>query len=263
MLRFIRRVLLVILIVIFCFSTGKVIYNEVQDARERKASAELAAIVHAIEDEMEREEKTEEEKGDHSPYAPSGRLKQYDALYEQNNDLAGWIRIPDSAIDYPVMYTPGYIEKYLRRNFAQKYALSGEPFLGEGWDPEGNFGIIYGHHMEDGTKCADWMFYADEEYKNSHPVIYFDTLTQRRQYEVVAAFYTRIPYKSETEIFRYFEYTALPDEETFNYFVSQCKKASVYETGVQPVWGDRLLVLSTCSFHVKNGRFVILLRQTK
>ena len=119
------------------------------------------------------------------------------------------------------MYTPYSIEKYLRKNFKQEYALSGEPFFGEGWDPEGNFGIIYGHHMEDGTKCADWMFYADEEYKNSHPIVYFDTLTERRQY----------------------------------------KKAAQYDTGVTPVWGDRLLVLSTCSFHIKNGRFVILLRQ--
>ena len=115
--------------------------------------------------------------------------------------------------------------------------------------------------MEDGTKCADWMFYADEEYKNSHPIVYFDTLTERRQYEVVAAFYTKIPYVSDTTTFRYFEYTGLPDEKTFDYYVAQCKKAAQYDTGVTPVWGDRLLVLSTCSFHIKNGRFVILLRQ--
>ena len=259
----VRRVLLVILIGIFCFSTGKVIFNKLQDAREQKASQELAAQVHAIEQEMEMEDKTDEEKGDHSIYAPSGRLKQYDALYEQNNDLAGWIYIPDSAIDYPVMYTPYSIEKYLRKNFAQDYALSGEPFFGEGWDPEGTFGIIYGHHMEDGTKCADWMFYADEEYKNSHPIVYFDTLTERRQYEVVAAFYTQIYPLSVTNVFRYHQYTALPDEETFNYYVQQCKKAAQYDTGVEPVWGDQLLVLSTCSFHVKNGRFVILLRRVK
>ena len=257
----VRRILLIILIGIFCFSTGKVVYNKLQDAREQKASQELAAMVHEIEAEDEAEDEGVIDHGLPTHYAPSGRLKQYDKLYEQNNDLAGWIRIPDSAIDYPVMYTPYNIEKYLRKNFSQNYALSGEPFFGEGWDPEGNFGIIYGHHMEDGTKCADWMFYADEEYKNSHPIVYFDTLTERRQYEVVAAFYTKIPYVSDTTTFRYFQYTGLPDEETFNYYVSQCKKASQYDTGVEPVWGDRLLVLSTCSFHVKNGRFVILLRQ--
>ena len=257
----VRRILLVILIGVFIFSTGKVVYNKLQDAREQAASAQLAQEVHAIETEMEQEDKTEEEMGNHSIYAPSGRLKQYDALYERNNDLAGWIYIPDSAIDYPVMYTPYNIEKYLRKNFAGNYALSGEPFFGEGWDPDGNFGIIYGHHMEDGTKCADWMFYAKEDYKDSHPIVYFDTLTERRRYEVVAAFYTRIPYVDETGVFRYFQYTGLPDEETFNYYVRECKKASQYETGVNPVWGDRLLVLSTCSFHTKNGRFVILLRQ--
>ena len=261
MKKHLRTILLVLLIGIFCFSTGKVIYNKVQDARERKASEELAAMVHELEAEAEAAEPETVDHGLPSHYAPSGRLKQYDALYEKNNDLAGWIRIPDSAIDYPVMYTPYNIEKYLRKNFSGNYALSGEPFFGEGWDPDGNFGIIYGHHMEDGTKCADWMFYADEEYKNSHPIVYFDTLTERRQYEVVSAFYTRIFYNSETGVFRYYQFTGLPDEETFNYFVSESKKAAQYETGVNPVWGDRLLVLSTCSFHTKNGRFVIVLRQ--
>ena len=59
----VRRVLLVILIGIFCFSTGKVVFNKLQDAREQKASQELAAQVHAIEQEMEMEE-GEEEGGD-------------------------------------------------------------------------------------------------------------------------------------------------------------------------------------------------------
>ena len=34
-----------------------------------------------------------------------GVLPQYQALWEQNQDLAGWISIPGTAIDYPVMHT--------------------------------------------------------------------------------------------------------------------------------------------------------------
>ncbi len=259
----VRYILIAILSLIFLFSTGKVIYNKVSDAREQKASKALAAQVHAVEKSLEaaKPQTEAEETEPPSIYAESGRLLKYDALYEQNNDLAGWIYIPDSAIDYPVMYTPYSLEKYLRKNFAGDYALSGEPFFGEGWDPEGNFGIIYGHHMEDGTKCADWMFYADQAYAESHPIVYFDTLTEERQYEVVAAFYSRIHKNSETGVFRYYQYTGLPDEASFNEFVAQSKRAAQYDTGVTPVWGDRLLVLSTCSYHVKHGRFAIVLRQ--
>lgn len=58
--------------------------------------------------------------------------------------------------------------------------------------------------------------------------------------------------------FRYYYYTDLADRNDFDYFVKNVKERALYDTGVEPEWGDDLLTLSTCSYQVKNGRFVVV-----
>ena len=81
-------------------------------------------------------------------YAENGHLIQYDALWKQNNDLAGWMYIEGTKLDYPVMYTPEDPEYYLHRGFYRDYASSGCLFIGPGSTPEGSHVIVYGHHMK-------------------------------------------------------------------------------------------------------------------
>ena len=47
------------------------------------------------------------------------------------------------------------------------------------------------------------------------------------------------------------------DEAAFNEFVSTCKSLSLYDTEITPVYGDKLLCLSTCAYHTENGRLVV------
>ena len=58
--------------------------------------------------------------------------------------------------------------------------------------------------------------------------------------------------------FRYYYYTDLSNEEDFDYYVRNVKERSLYDTGVDAEFGDELITLSTCSYQVKNGRFVVV-----
>ena len=51
--------------------------------------------------------------------------ENYRRLKEHNPDIVGWIRIPGTPVDYPVMWT----EKYLRTDFDGNYSLSGFLFV--------------------------------------------------------------------------------------------------------------------------------------
>ena len=58
--------------------------------------------------------------------------------------------------------------------------------------------------------------------------------------------------------FRYYYYTDLSNEDDFDYYVKNVKERALYDTGVDAHYGDELITLSTCSYQVKNGRFVVV-----
>lgn len=55
-------------------------------------------------------------------------LPEYQALYQKNKKLIGWLKIDDTIIDYPVMQTSNN-EYYLDHNFNQEYDKNGSIFL--------------------------------------------------------------------------------------------------------------------------------------
>lgn len=58
--------------------------------------------------------------------------------------------------------------------------------------------------------------------------------------------------------FRYYYYTNLADPDDFEYYARNVKERALYDTGVEAEYGDDFITLSTCSYQVKNGRFVVV-----
>ncbi len=187
--------------------------------------------------------------------APEG--SPYEALAAENPDFVGWLSIPGTVVDYPVMWTPKEPEYYLRRAFDGSDAVSGSLFVGAGCEPEGVHVIVYGHNMKDGSMFGSLLDYKLADYAAVHPVIRFDTLSRSGEYRILAAFYSHA-YTPGEEGFRYYRYTDLSGREDFEAYVRQAKAAALYDTGVTAEYGDRLLTLSTCSYHRENGTFVVV-----
>ncbi len=96
-------------------------------------------------------------------------------LFEANGDCIGWICIPNTAVNYPVMFTPEEPPKYLRKNFEGEYSVSGIPFLDGAFYPECDNLIVYGSNMKNGTMFFDVTQYRDKAYWEEHPYIEFET----------------------------------------------------------------------------------------
>lgn len=239
-------------------AANQVLAEEVREAREA-VKRKPAALPPSTQSSQPEEAPVQPEL---PKYAENGHLIQYDALWKQNNDLAGWLYIEGTKLDYPVMYTPEDPEYYLHRGFYRDYAASGCLFIGPGSTPEGSHAVVYGHHMKNGTMFGSLDQYQKESYYRDHPVIHFDTLTEEGSYEVLGVFYSRVYTDADEGVFRYYQYTDLAGEDAFNDYVRQVKAASLYDTGVEAVYGDKLLTLSTCSYHTENGRFVVAARQS-
>lgn len=187
-------------------------------------------------------------------------LNNYQKLFNENNDMIGWIAIDGTQIQYPVMYTPDNPGFYLKHSFKKEHNSYGVPYIAEYCDPiePSDNVIIYGHHMKDGTMFAGLMDYADKEFYEKHKIIQFDTLTEQAKYEVVSVFKTTV---YDNEGFKYYEFADAEKREDFENYVKECKSLSLYDTGVSAVYGDKLITLSTCEYSVPNGRFVVVAKR--
>ncbi len=194
------------------------------------------------------------------PVLDNSVLLEYQALYELNNDMVGWIQIEGTEIDYPVVQTPDSPNFYLRRNFYKESATCGTIYAREACDvnlPSDNV-TLYGHNMRNGTMFADLHKYKDKSFWEDNRYIYFDTLTEYRTYEIFAIFVTTADL---TKGFTYHIYDTFETEADFNKYVSTCKNMDLYETGVTPVYGEKLLTLSTCDKTIDDGRLVVVARR--
>lgn len=180
----------------------------------------------------------------------------------KNPDMIGWISIKGTKLDYPLMYCAEDNEKYLHKDIDLNFSIGGLPFVDSkcGIDPSSDNWVIYGHNMKNGTMFRALMNYADQSYWEEHPVILLSSLYEEKEYEILAAFYDRIYYKHET-VFKFYQFITAEDEADYNYAVSQFKEKSLYDTGVTAEYGDHLITLVTCSYHVDNGRFVVVARE--
>ncbi|AET68234.1 hypothetical protein Desor_2689 [Desulfosporosinus orientis DSM 765] len=194
--------------------------------------------------------------------ASPGEGSKLAPLYEQNNDIVGWLSIEGTSIDYPVMQTPENEVYYLDKDFTKKDNRNGLPILDTACDfirPSDNL-IIHGHNMKNGMMFAELLAYEDEGFCREHPFIHFDTLYRPNCYRVVAVFYSQVYYSTD-QVFKYYQFTEAGSRENFNQFINNIRSLSLYDTGVIPAYGDKLLTLSTCSYHTENGRFVVVARR--
>ena len=172
-----------------------------------------------------------------------------------NDDFRGWLKIKDMVIDYPVVKSSDDDpEFYLHRDYDKNYSFSGTPFIGAGADENSDAFVIYAHNMNNDTMFGTLDFYADKEWAEQHPYIHFDTANEDRVYRVFAAFQTTIGGENE---FKYNERAGKLNDEEYTAFVKDIKEASVMDTGDRPVKKSQIMMLSTCSYHSEDGRFVV------
>lgn len=178
-------------------------------------------------------------------------------LRELNGDAAGWVIVEDTRIDYPVMYTPDDPEHYLHLNVDGEYSAAGTPFFGEGSDPENpgtNSVIVYAHHMRDGSMFGQLEKFADKDWALEHPITYIDEAGQYT-YRVIGAWHEDLTHEG---YYRYWDHVGALSEEQFDAFVNDVEKHSTYSTDESVSYGDKLLMLSTCSYGTAEERFVVV-----
>lgn len=242
-----RRLIYIVLIVLIIIATIYIIFFV---KGKNDTIQESAALNNVQIDEAKVDDKTTE------------RMLQVQELQKENPDIVGWIEIEGTNINYPVLQGTDN-SYYMIHNYKKEEAKDGSIFLDKDYDwtiPSSNL-LMYGHNMGDGAMFQDLLKYEDEEFYKQHPIVRFTTATEDAEYEIISAFKSRVYYKSEKNVFRYYYFINADNEEEYNEFVNSAKEASFYDTGKTAEYGDQLMTLSTCSYHTEDGRFAVVARK--
>lgn len=208
---------------------------------------------------------------------PAPKSQKMEEVYSLNNDTIGWIKIDGMVIDYPVMQTPFDEQYYLNRDFDGNYSAYGciladtDSCVGtgtkandynDGTRPSTNI-ILHGHNMKNGTMFGDLDKFRDKNFTKEHPIIKFSSLYEDREYEIISVFLSQVYMKSQTDVFKYYQFFEAENEEAFDDFYNNIKALQLYDTGVTADYGDEFITLSVCAYHVDNGRLVVVGKRIK
>ena len=172
------------------------------------------------------------------------------ALQEVNPDVIGWIRVPDSNIDYPIVQGEDN-DFYLKHTWDKQKNSVGSVFMEHRNTPDFTDynTILYAHNMNDGSMFANVKRYNTLWYWERHRYVYIATEDGVFRYEVFSG------YETSTDGTAYglsFHQT----ETKVNFLTTAIEKSTAYME-IHPELTDRILTLSTCSGLGKTNRWVI------
>jgi sortase B len=160
------------------------------------------------------------------------------------------------------MWTPEDEEYYLNRGFDGSSNKNGCLILDTDscLNPLTTNLIIHGHNMKSGAMFGTLLNYEDTAFYDEHKEIILYTEECERRYEVLCVFRSQV-YKTTDDVFKFYKFFQADTEEEFDYFYKNIMELAEYDTGVTAEFGDNFLTLSTCAYHVQQGRFVVVAKE--
>ena len=250
-----KMVLITIFAIILIGSAGYLIYHFYQQWSQKEDTDNIASdIENAI-------ETAKDENGEEA--AEKVMLEKLADLKKENNDIVGWIKIEDTNINYPVVQTDNN-DYYINHNFKKKYNELGSIFLDKDCSiekPTANF-LIYGHRSEGKQMFETLTKYKKESFYKEHKTFEFSTLNEVGTYQVIAVFQSQVYYKNQ-DVFKYYFFKDAKNKTEFDNYINNIKKLSMYKIEDTATYGEQLITLSTCDYHVEDGRFAVVAKKVK
>ena len=175
----------------------------------------------------------------------------FEKLRAKNADVVGWIYADDTPIDYPIVQAADN-DYYLRRMLNKRYNVSGSIFMDyrSASDFSDPLTVVYGHNMKNDTMFGSLTKYGDGGYYEAHPWLWLLTPAGNFRIDVVAGF----DVSPSSAIYQYPETAA----EMSSWLDALASYPSDFTSHDAIADGDRVILLSTCSYAFDNARYVVV-----
>lgn len=215
--------------------------------------------------------------------AETGMTERAKSLLRLNKDIAGWIKIDNTMVNYPVVKDPGEIPAddpyygpesyypnayYLNHDLDKSIIRQGTLYMdyrnvfGSNEEEQSDNIVIYGHNMANNTMFGGIRRYRqDFDFYEVSPFVEFSSNYRDYEYVIFAFLITSGSY-NDTD-FHYWNMEDLSNKKDFDFYIDNCKSRQMIDTGVDVKYGDKLLTLSTCYADEDNSRFLVVARRLR
>ena len=242
--------LVLILLAVLCFS-GWQVYKIWKEYRIGELTYESMELYVKIPETTPQKETKEPEEEYTEPEVPEILWPEvdFDALWEINPDVVGWLYIEGTQVNYPILQGVDN-EQYLYRLIDGKWNSAGSLFLEAGLAP--NFteqnNPVYGHNMKNGSMFAGIMGYKKQEFYEEHPVALLVTPEQNYQVLIFSSYVLDANGDAWNTLFT---------DAQMQQWLDKLGRRSYISTGVIPTTQDKVLTLSTCTYETSGARFLV------
>ena len=225
-----------------------------------EASRESTSEVSKVKETSETSQKQELSNNDSN--TPKETLLDFSKLIETNPDTVGWIKVPNSVIDYVVVKPPeDDPEYYVKRDFYGDQSNYGTIFLDSRSQLDSKNIILHGHNMQDGRMFSSLKNYLDLGFYKTTPTFTFNTIYEKNDWKVISVFKTNTM-EAQGEVFNYLRGSFESDYDFLD-FVYNLRVRSVIDCPVSVNENDILVTLSTPCYDMEDFRLVIVARRVR
>lgn len=191
-------------------------------------------------------------------------LPEYKDAHEKNPEMIGWLNIIDTNVNYPVMQKKNNNEYYLTHSFDNMQDKNGCIFMDyrSNYESPTTNTIIYGHDTSTGLMFGDLKKFLKKDFYEAHTKIEFNTLYERREYQIVAIGLSQVAYKDEKK-YRYYNFIEARTKKDWDDFYNSINSQNIYGNSIDIDVDDQLLTLSTCNSYMKDGRLFLVAKRIK
>lgn len=188
----------------------------------------------------------------YEPYMPTrNHSKSFKELQQINNDVIGWLKVNNTHINYPLVQCEND-DKYMNTDVEGNYSLSGSIFLHAENNPHfTDFNnIIYGHHMEKHMMFGDIGEFTNQNFFNKHHYgnLYYDGINHGIEFIAIM----------QLDAYNERAFNVCISEEAKQEYIKLIDSNSLYKRNVQISPNDHLVILTTCTSDMTNGRNVLV-----
>lgn len=173
-------------------------------------------------------------------------LDRYNNASKSLKNCAGWINIPKTRIDYPLMF---YSDNsyYLEHDPFGREDKAGSIFIDKDCEDWSGLVLIHGHHMKDGSMFGDLENYMDTEFANDNKYVYTVENGVSVKYRIFSIF-TLDASKEGIDV------SFSNNSELHNYVMGLYNRSFIKMDAPS---SDKVIVLNTCSYNYENAHLIV------